>query len=88
MTDYIIMSVLLLAALIGGWFLKREAIRERERRQAAREAEQVRRREILDEWLRSRLLHVLAEAGQPVTLDQIPDKVREAVEGELFPPTH
>lgn len=87
MIDYIIMSVLLVGALVGGWYLKREAIRERERRQAARKAEETRRREVVDEWLRSRVLHTMALSGKSVSLDQIPDKVREAIEAELFPPT-
>lgn len=85
MIDYIIMSVLFVGALVGGLYLKREAIRERERRKSAREAEEARRRQVLDEWLRSRILHTMAHSGQP-SLDQIPDQVREVVESELFPP--
>ena len=85
MTDYIIMSVLLVAALIGGMYLKREAVREGQRSRAAREAEQVRRREILDEWIRSRVLHWLEQSRQSGVPDQIPDKVCDEVEDELFP---
>lgn len=86
MIDYIIMSVLFVGALVGGLYLKREAIRERERRKSAREAEEERRRQVVDEWLRSRVLHTMAQSGQPVSLDQIPDQVRDAIESELFPP--
>ena len=87
MIDFIIMSVLFVGALVGGLYLKREAIRERERRKSAREAEEARRRQVVDEWLRTRVLHWLKRSGEPEAPDQIPQAVREAIDGELYPPT-
>ena len=86
MTDYMIMSVLLVAALIGGVRLKREAVREGQRRRAAREADQARRRDILDAWIHSRVVHWLEQSSQSGVPGQVPDTVRDAVEDELFPP--
>lgn len=80
MTDFIILTILLLASVVGGWYLKREAVRERSRRQLAREADEARSREVLDEWLRARVDHWLKRSGQSEAGDRIPDEVRDSVE--------
>lgn len=39
MTDYIVLSIILVGAVIAGWWLKRAAVQERDRLRAVREAE-------------------------------------------------
>lgn len=39
MTDYIVLSIILVGAAIAGWWLKRAAVQERERLRAIRETE-------------------------------------------------
>lgn len=86
MIDYIIMSLLLVGALFGGWYLKREAIRERKRRQTARKAEEARRREVADEWLRTRVLYWLEQYGEKEEPGRIPEVVSQAIDEGLRAP--
>lgn len=39
MSDYIVLSIILVGAVIAGWWLKRAAVQERDRLRAVREAE-------------------------------------------------
>lgn len=63
MTDYIVLSIILIVAMIAGWWLKRAAVEERDRLRAVRETEQAAEHARMVAAVREALLDV----GYPAT---------------------